>query len=166
MAIVGSPIITNITAAPVPIYSPSPSGISHVSVFNNGPATVYVGAAGVTSAAGIPVAPGNSVKLVVAGTALYAVSGYTPTATTTTIATTPVAHGTAVATTVASGAGTANGQYVVVGAGSSAETTTITAGGGTTALTLAQLQGDHLVGAPVTVVTPQPTTISVTAGAS
>lgn len=161
-----APVNTNISAVPVLIYSPSPSGIAHVYIQNVGSSTVYIGAAGVTSSGGLPVAPNCHVSLPVANTALYAVSGYTATATTTAVATTPVGHGSAVATTVGSGAGTANGQYVVIGAGTSAETTTITSGGGTTTLTLAQLLDDHLVGAPVTVVTPQPTTIVVSGGAS
>lgn len=160
------PVITNISATPVMVYSPSPSGISHVYIQNLGPATVYLGNQGVTVSGGFPLAPNSHVNLPVASTALYAVSGYTPTATTTTIATTPLTHGTSVAATLTSGAGTANGQYVVVGSDTAAETTTITAGGGTTSVTLAALQDDHVVGSPFTVVTPQPTSITVTAGAS
>jgi hypothetical protein len=155
----------NVSASPVLIYSPSLAGVSHVYVQNLGPAPVYLGIAGVTSSGGFPLAVNQSVDLPVANQALYAVSGYTPTATTTTTSAV-VASGSAVSTGITSGTGTANGQYVVIGAGTTAETTTISSGGGTTTVVLAKLLDDHNTGVAFTVVTAQPTTITVVAGAS
>lgn len=159
------PVNTNISAVPVLIYSPSPSGISHVFIQNVGPSTVYIGGQGVTASGGIPVSPGSAIDFAVANVALYAVCGYTPTATATTT-TAAVASGSAVSTAITSGTGTANGQYVLIGSGTASETTTITSGGGTTTVTLAALLDDHKSGAAFTVVTPQPSTITVAAGAS
>jgi hypothetical protein len=155
----------NISGAPTLIYSPSLAGTPHVYVQNLGPATVYLGSAGVTVSGGLPLAVNQSIDLSVATTALYAVSGYTPTATTTTTSAV-VASGSAVSTGITSGTGTANGQYVVIGAGTTAETTTISSGGGTTTVVLAKLLDDHNTGVPFTVITPQPSTITVVAGTS
>lgn len=155
----------NVSAAPVLIYTPSLAGVSHVYIQNLGPSPVYIGASGVTSTGGLPLAVNQSIDLPVANTALYAVSGFTPTATTTTTGAV-VASGSAVSTTITSGTGTANGQYVVIGAGTTAETTTISSGGGTTTVVLAKLLDDHNTGVAFTVVTPQPTTLAVVAGAS
>lgn len=158
-------IYTPVSAAPVQIYTPSPSGVSHVFIQNYGPAVLYVGGPGVTATGGLPIGVNQAIDLPVANVPLYAVSGYTPTATTTTTSAV-VAAGSAVSTGITSGAGTVNGQYVVIGAGTTAETTTITSGGGTTTVVLAKLLDDHNTGVAFTVVTPQPSTVSVTAGAS
>jgi hypothetical protein len=156
---------TNIGAVPTLIYTPSPSGVSHVFIQNLGPSTVYVGGPGVTATGGLPVAPNQMVDFPVASIALYAVCGYTPTATATTT-TAAVNSGSAVSTAITSGTGTVNGQYALIGSGTNAETALITAGGGTTTLTLGALVDDHRTGAALTIVTPFPSTVAVTAGAS
>jgi hypothetical protein len=161
---VGYPISVAVSGAPTLIYTPSASGKPNVFLQNMGTAPVYVGGSGVTATGGLYVPPNQGIDIASATSALYAVAGYTATATTTTIATSAVSHGSAVSVTVASGAGTANGQYVLVGAGTSAETTTITSGGGTTTLVLAQLLDDHNVGAPVTVVVPIAGVLNVAPG--
>lgn len=160
----GFPLSVSVSGAPTLVYTPSASGHPSVFMQNMGTAPVYVGGAGVTATGGVMLPPNQMLDISNATGAMYAVSGYTATTTSTTIATSAVTHGSAVSVTVASGTGITNGSYVVVGAGTSAEVTTVTSGGGTTTLVLAQLLDDHNVSAPVTVVTPQASSVNVAPG--
>jgi len=154
----------SVAAVPALVYSPSLAGTPHVTVNNLGRYPVYLGQAGVTAASGFPLYPNNMIDLPVCPVSLYAVGGYTKTAT----ATTTTADAAAGATTLAitSGAGTANGGYVLVGVGAALEVVSITSGGGTTTLTTSALAYDHVAGEAVTVVTNIGGQINVLAGTS
>jgi hypothetical protein len=158
------PITVPVSGTPTLIYTPAASGTPTLFVQNVGRSIVYIGGAGATQSGGIPLAPNQAIDLAYAPTALYAVCGFTPTATATTT-TAAVSSGSAVSTAITSGSGTVNGQYVQLGSGTASETTTITSGGGTTTLTLAQLLDDHKSGAALTVVTPMPSVLTVAPGA-
>jgi hypothetical protein len=139
---------TPVTAVPVQVYVPPPSGTPHVILFNEGTSTVYVGQAGVTPANGILVPAQTEVKLPAAAVALYAVSGANPTSTSAT--TTAPANSAATSLPVTSGSGLVNGSQIQVGSGSAAENVTVVSGGGTTTLTITALNYDHKSGATVT----------------
>ena len=69
---------TNIngTAATV-VYYPATSGVPHAFLFNPGPSPAYLGGnPGVTTVTGVPLAPGNSMKLQTAYGTIYGVAGY------------------------------------------------------------------------------------------
>lgn len=159
-----APLNTAIAAIPVLIYSPSPSGIPHVVITNSGMYPVYIGGASVSAASGIPLAPRGQISLPFAPTALYAVSGYTASAT----ATTTTANVTAGTGTVAvtAGTGLANGSYVLLASLTASEAVQISSGGTTTTLTTTKPLYDHLSGVAVTLVTAQASAVSVSAGTS
>lgn len=146
---------TPVTAAPVLVYSPASQGVPHVTLFNEGAATAYVGQAGVTVTSGLPLAPRQSVTLPFCPFPLYACSGAVTTATT--VNTNAAAASGATTLSFAGNYGSAStaapGLQVQVGSGSAAETVTIVSGGGTATLTVSALQYDHKTASPVTVVT-------------
>lgn len=152
----------NVAATPALVYSPSPAGQSHVFLSNIGRFPVYVGQSGVTASNGVPVYPGQNIDLSVMPTALYAVSGYTRTATATTT-TADITAGTGTVP-VTSGTGIANGALILVGTGASQEVLTVISGGTTTTLTTSVPGYDHVSGVAVTVVTSTGAQINVTAG--
>lgn len=154
--------ITAVSAAPVQIYVPPANGSPTAFLTNAGPAVVYLGGAGVTPNNGVPLPPGQSIDIARMTYALYAASSFATTATATT--TTAAANSGATSLALTSGTGTANGQTVLVGSGSAAETVTIVSGGGTTTLTTTALQYDHKSGAAVTVVTSYGSSVNVVAG--
>lgn len=154
--------ITAVSAAPVKIYTPAPSGSPTAFVNNSGPGLIYLGGAGVTPNNGVPLPPNQSVNIARMAYALYAVSGNSATAVATTTTAANAAGDTSLAIT--SGTGTVNGQTVRVGAGTAAEVVTIVSGGGTTTLTVTALQYDHASGAAVTVVTSLGSSATVVAG--
>jgi hypothetical protein len=154
--------VTAVSAAPVKIYTPAPSGSPTAFISNLGTAVVYLGGAGVTPNNGVPLPPGQSLDIARMTFSLYAASGVTATATATTLNGAVAAGSTAL--TLTSGTGTVNGQTIQVGAGTSAEVVTITAGGGTTSITTTATQYDHASGVAVTVVTGNGSTVNVVAG--
>jgi hypothetical protein len=158
------PLNTAVAAIPVLIYSPSPSGIPHVVITNCGLYTVYIGGASVSAASGIPLAPKGQISLPYAPLSLYAVSGFTATAT----ATTTTANVTAGTGTVAvtAGTGLSNTLYIELASGTAAEVVQVSSGGGTTTLTTTKPLYDHLSGVAVTLVTAQASAVMVSAGAS
>ena len=62
-------VATTATALPASALS----GRRVVSVYNNGSATIFLGASGVTTAAGFPLLPGQSINLAVGALALYGI---------------------------------------------------------------------------------------------
>ena len=158
------PINTAISATATQIYSPSPSGIPHVTISNSGKYNVHVGKISVTAANGLSLQPGSQISLPNANVSLYAVSGFTPTATATTT-TADVTAGTGTVG-VTSGTGIANNAYIELASGGAAEVVQVISGGTTTTLTTTAPLYDHVSGVAVTVVTPFPSTVSVTPGAS
>lgn len=155
---------TSISAVPVKVMTPSPSGMSTLVINNSGPSVVYLGGATVTQVNGFLLPVGQQLDVTRIPSAVYAVSGSAATATATT--TTAAAASGATSLAITSGTGIANGAYIQVGAGNAAEITTVTSGGGTTTLTVPALAYDHASGAAVTVVTPAPTTVTTTNGAA
>lgn len=153
---------TAVSAAPVKIYTPSPSGSPTAFISNLGTAVVYLGSAGVTPSNGVPLPPGQSIDIARMTYSLYAASAVTATATTTT--TTAAAAAGATSLAITSGTGTVNGQTIQIGGTTSAEVVTITSGGGTTTLTTTATQYDHASGVAVTVVTGNGSTVNVVAG--
>jgi hypothetical protein len=160
---VPAPFNTTVSAVPVRVMTPSPSGTSTLVITNNGPSVVYLGGATVTSVNGFPLPVGQQLDVARVAWNIYACSPVTATATATT--TTAAASSGATTLAVTSGTGIANGAYIQVGAGNAAEITTVTSGGGTASLTVPALAYDHASGAAVTVVTPQLTSVSTANGA-
>lgn len=158
------PLNTSVSAVPAVIYTPSGSGHPHAVITNTGTATLYVGQKGVTAANGLPLAPNQQIPLVIASFTLYAVSGYTPTATTTTTTAAVVAGTGTVAVTA--GTGLVNTGYVLIASAAAAEVVQIISGGTTTTLTTTAPSYDHASGVSVTLVTPQATSAGVNRGAS
>lgn len=158
------PINTAITAVPVQIYTPSPSGIPHVIIINSGRYNVHIGKVSVTAANGLTLPPSGQISLPFASVNLYAVSGFTPTATATTT-TAAVTAGTGTVA-VTSGTGIANNAYIELATGAASEIVQVISGGTTTTLTTTAPQYDHGSGVAVTVVTPNASSVSVTPGAS
>lgn len=158
-----APVSTTVSAVPVRVMTPSPSGTSCLVITNNGPSPVYLGGATVTQVNGFLLPVGQQLDVARITTNIYAVSGSTATATTTT--TTAAASSGATTLAITSGTGIANGAYIQVGAGNAAEITTVTSGGGTASLTVPALQYDHASGAAVTVVTPLAVSVSTANGA-
>lgn len=152
----------NVTAVPALVYSPSPAGTSHVFLSNQGRFPVYVGQSGVTASNGIPVYPNGNIDLANMPVNLYAVSGYTKTATATTT-TADVTAGTGTVP-VTSGTGIPNGSLILIGTGASQEVLTVISGGTTTTLTTSAPGYDHVSGVAVTVVTSTGAQINVVAG--
>lgn len=158
------PLNTAVSVLPVNIYSPGASGSPHVIVYNSGTAPVYVGQASVTAQDGVPLYPRNSIELPTAPVKLYAVSGFTLTATTTTT-TADVTAGTGTVA-VTSGTGIANNAYVELASGNAAEVVQVISGGTTTTLTTTAPLYDHVSGVAVTVVIANAGSVSVTRGAT
>ena len=68
---------TNVTGSAVTvIYYPPSSGNPHCSLYNAGQQTAYVGQAGVSSATGLPLPPGNRARLFTAAGTIYATAGF------------------------------------------------------------------------------------------
>jgi hypothetical protein len=144
--------------------TPSPSGNSTLVITNVGPGVVYLGGATVTPLSGFVLPVGQQLDVTNIKSSVYAVSGSTATATATT--TTAAAASGATSLAITSGTGIANGAYIQVGAGNSAEVTTVTSGGGTATLTVPALQFDHASGVAVTVVTGNAVSVSTANGAA
>ena len=68
---------TNITGTAVTVvYYPASSGNPHCILTNTGGNTAWVGQAGVSSATGLPMPPGDRSKLLFAGGTIYATAGF------------------------------------------------------------------------------------------
>jgi hypothetical protein len=135
-----------------------------VVVTNCGLYTVYIGRSSVSAASGMPLAPKAQITLPNAPVSLYAVSGYTVTATATTTSSNVTAGTGTVAVTA--GTGLVNGGYVLLASGTAAEVVQIISGGTTTTLTTSVPLYDHLSGVAVTLVTAQLSSVMTSAGAS
>lgn len=155
---------TPVSGSAVQVYSPPAAGIPHVTLSNEGSSTVWIGAAGVQPNAGVPLAPGQQAIFPLAYQALYAVSSVSATATATTLS--AAANAGATSLSVVSGVGIANGQVVQIGSGTNLETATVTAGGGTTTLTVGALDFDHRTGGAVTVMTSAASAVRTESGTS
>lgn len=148
------------------VYTPLPTGKPHAVIFNSGPATVYIGGAGVTATSGMPLASQMQLDIPTAPTAMSAVcGGVVLSGTVTSNISTAVTGGTSTTIVVGSGTGFAPGQAIQVGSGGNAETLTLsTVVGGTLTPTTKPVY-DHVVGEPVTLITgSSPGTLRVTAG--
>lgn len=162
-------IYTPVGAASVQVYNPAPVGTPHVVVYNTGPATVYLGGVGVTSANGLAVPPRTEVNFANAVNAIYAaVGGITVSGTATTNLTAAATGGSTSNLSVGTTANFAVGNVVQVGAGNTAEVGTISAIPDSTHLTLGSaVTYDHRAGAIVSTVTGASTaTVRTTAGAT
>lgn len=124
-------------------------------VYNTGPATVYVGGAGVTATSGLALPPNTEVNFANGVNAIYAAAGgITVSATATTNLTAAATGGSTSNISVGTTANFAAGQLVQVGAGNTAEVGTISTIPDSTHLTLtAATVYDHRAGAIVSVVT-------------
>ena len=68
---------TNITGTAVTVvYYPASSGNPHCILTNTGGNTAWVGQAGVSSATGLPMPPGDRSRLLFAGGTIYATAGF------------------------------------------------------------------------------------------
>lgn len=161
------PSYTPVGAAPVQVYSPAPTGTPHVVIFNTGPATVYLGGAGVTATSGLALPPRMEVNLANGVNAIYAAAGgVTVSGTATTNLTAAATGGSTSNLSVGTTANFAVGNVVQVGTGNTAEVGTISAIPDSTHLTLAAaVVYDHRAGAAVATVTGASTaTVRTTAG--
>jgi hypothetical protein len=157
---------TPLNGAVTQIYAPAASGTPHCSLINEGLSTAYIGNAQLQPGAGLPLAPGQRIDIAFAQNSLYAVCAFNSTATATALSAAASSAG-ATSLTVLSGTGIANGQQIQIGAlGSTrAEVVNVTAGGGTTTLTVSPATSfDHRLSDTVTLMTPVPTTVRVETG--
>lgn len=137
-------------------------------IHNTGPATVFLGQAGVTEAAGFPLPSKAEVNLPFAVTPIYAVcGGLVLSGSVLSNVSTAVTGGVSTTIVVVSGTGFAQGQFIQVGSGSNLETLTLASAVGTTLTPTTKPLYDHAVGEPVTLITgASPGTLRVTAGTS
>jgi hypothetical protein len=162
-------IYTPVGAAPVQVYTPATVGTPHVVVYNNGPATVYLGGAGVTSTSGLALPPRTEVNFSNGVNAIYAAAGgVTVSGTATTNLTAAATGGLTSNISVGTTANFAAGNLVQVGTANTAEVGTIASIPDSTHLTLAAaVVYDHRAGATVATVTGASTgTVKTVAGTS
>jgi len=127
-------VSTRINVVPVGLAAaavftpPAGSGRPHAVIHNSGPGTVYLGQASVTAQNGLPLRAKEQIEFPFALDTIYACSGgLTLSGTVTTTTTAAVTHGASTVVAVTAITGFAAGQTVQVGAGTSAETLTISA---------------------------------------
>lgn len=160
---------TAVGAVAVQVYTPAPVGTPHVVVYNTGPATVYLGGAGVTAGSGLALPPRMEVNFANGVNAIYAAAGgVTVSGTATTNLTAAATGGSTSNLSVGTTANFAVGNVVQVGTGGTAESGTISAIPDSTHLTLSTaVVYDHRAGAQVATVTGVSTaTVKTTAGAT
>jgi len=163
------PQITAVGAVAVQVYNPAPVGKPHVVVYNTGPATIYLGSAGVTAGGGLAVPPNSEVNFANGVNAIYAAAGgVIVSGTATTNLTAAATGGSTSNLSVGTTANFAVGNTVQVGTGGTAESGTISAIPDSTHLTLsAAVVYDHRAGAQVATVTGTSTaTVRTVAGAT
>lgn len=151
------------------VYSPAVVGKPHAVIHNPGPSIAYLGQQGVTAQSGLPLRPRETVELPQGQDAIYAVcGGLTLSGTVTTTTTAAITHAASTVVAVTAITGFAAKQVVQVGAGTAAETLTISSTSTAPSLTFTSKPVlDHVSGAAVTLVTAaSATTLRVTTGTS
>jgi hypothetical protein len=160
---------TPVSDTVVPIYTPAPAGIPHVTIQNIGGVPLYIGGSAVTVSSGLRLNPNDNISLDFATYAIYAVGGTPGTGgSSTTLSATVSSGGTTLSVT--SSNGFTPSTVIAIGAVPAQETTTVSGTAGGTSITIgSNLLYDHASGAAVTVLagaSPYTGSVAVAASAS
>lgn len=141
-----------VSGVPVPVFVPNPSAHNpSVTLYNNGPGTVYLGSSAVSAGTGLPLYPNTEVAFPNVPATIYAVASFGTTGTGTTLTANVAAGSTVAAVTSAGNWGTGN--TIVIGSSGAAETlviSTINSGTGVSFTTSTHF--DHVNGGTVALV--------------
>jgi hypothetical protein len=150
-----APVTMPVGPASAQVYAPAPVGKPHAVIHNSGPGIVYLGQSGVTQGQGLPLRAKETVELPNGVDAIYAVcGGLILSGTVTTTTTAAITHGASTTVAVTAITGFAAKQVVQVGAGTAAETLTISSTSTAPSVTFTSKPVlDHVSGAAMTLVT-------------
>jgi len=161
-----APFSLPVSVTPQQVLAPGTQARPSAVLFNNGPNPVFVGGSGVTSVAGLELAPNGRVSLPLALENVFAVSGFSPAAAAGT-ATAAITQGGSVITVASGGSAYTTGSYLAIEQGSvRQEVAVVAAQTGTTVTISGTFAFAHGSASTFSAVTPATSVLSVSGGAT